>query len=141
LAIRRATVSLIILLGVVISLGIPFAHAQTFFNKTFTLSGKISGACEYQYEYVYNSTGDIVTGTVSVSAGKIELLILTQSEYNYFAGASGCNVLPASTELTEMITSSYSINYKVPDNNNHYFVFYNIFFQDAIVTATLEWQS
>ena len=121
----------------------PIVNAQShvLYQNTFTLQGKTSTQCGfYDYIYVYNSKGYSVVGTITVSRGHIDLYVLTDSEFKQYTNPGSQNICtqPQNTELgMRDLTGSYSINYKVPDNGKHYFVFWNGYNGNATGTVSL----
>ena len=97
---NHSTVSLILNV-VVVSLGIPLAasHGQTFYNKTLILDGKNSGDGDYAYHGGYDATREVVTGTVTVKSGKIDVFIFTKSEFSQFTNTAACSSFPSSVSV------------------------------------------
>jgi len=139
---KRLLFSGLILLVAIV--GIPFGSGQSnvFDKETFTVQGYDGSSCYYYSYYTYNSTGWYIKGSVKVNSGKIDFFILNQVDYKAFGNGARRNCQsfrPSSSELTVIGTTSYSVDYKVPDNGYHYFVYFNPFTADASVTVMLTW--
>lgn len=121
------------------------AQSNIFYNQTFTVSAPSGDSCYYNAPAsITNATGFTVEGSITVSSGKVDFYILNSAEAQQFLsgsrkGACG-NIRPLVSELKVIgITSYYAVNYLVPDNGNHYFLFFNPYSSDAAVSLVLGW--
>lgn len=119
------------------------AQSNIFYDKTFTLASGSGGTCYYYAStYVYNSAGSTVVGSIT-SQGKVDFFIMNSAQEQQFIGIShkgACLTLrPQLSEIKAIGITSYSINYLVPDNGNHYFLFFNSYTSDAVVSLVLGW--
>jgi len=153
--VRLGNIKFLTLLLIVIALvGSQLAYAQSsiFYNSTFALLGN-GGLCYYIPEYVYNSAGSTVIGTISLVSGSVDFFILNASQEEKLVnhqnastrGEGGCASLePVDYEfqargLSVSVYNGYSFTYNVTDNGRHYFVFLNTQSANAIVSMVLAW--
>ena len=139
---KLLTCLMVTLVGFTVILA-PIVHAQSnvIFQNTFTLQGRTSAQCSfYVYIYLHDSKGYSVIGNITVSRGHIDLYVLTDSEFKQYTNPGSRNICtqPQNTELlVRYLTGNYSINFKVPDNSNHYFVFWNGYNGNATGTVSI----
>lgn len=79
---------------------------------------------------------------VILSNQKIDFFILNSTEYQQLqqlAGSTCKELRPKFVELGALGITKYSVNWNVPDNGNHYFVFFNPYEVDSTVSVTLAW--
>lgn len=140
-----AVAVLFILTAVTLSLPLAKTQSNTFYNNTFTLTNdEGQGLCGYKANYVYQSSGSVIVGTITVKQGKIDLFILNEAEWAQWGKTkrgTTCAVLrPPQSELHQFgINSKYSFSYTVPDDSNHTFLYADAYTDDATVTVVLAW--
>ena len=139
------SVPLLIIVGLIVSQSVS-AQSNTFFNQTFTLPANGLVSCYHDDpEYVYNSAGSTVIGTITVSSGYVDFFILNGElapQHSPGEDVTCASLEPSYWEVVPANLSpfnGYSFTYNVLDNGDHYFVFYNTQAMDAVVTMVLSW--
>lgn len=139
---RLGDLSYSLIICVLIANLLPFAYAQPvgsalLYSNSFTLKGTNSGSCQYEYVNVQDKGSLTVIGSIQ-SNNPIDFYIV--NDLSQFSSIP-CSQKPTQIELSVLDIVSYSVNWLVPDNGNHYFVFFNPYPSDASVTVNLSLSS
>jgi hypothetical protein len=136
---------------IIFTLIVPIVRGDSnvFWSGTFTLRGGSGDYfnCDLNAQSGWNAANYLVTGTISVTGGKVDFFILNATQWAKYSSQTGakrsssCAVWrPVESDVAVLgISSSYSVHHLIPDNNNHTFMVLNAYIYDAVVTVNLVW--
>ena len=132
-----------------LTLIMPIVRGSTvFWSDTFTLKGGSGDTfnCNSESESGWNAANYLVTGSITVTGGKVDLFILNPAQWTKYTSQSGvkrgnscASWRPTESDVAVLGITSYSVHYLMPDNNNHTFMILNAYMYDAVVTVNLVW--